>query len=117
MSRVYVVHRQQHYDRELEKVVDVHDLQPAARFGELVYLLPSEASPFNPEVWIPMLHARLTDITSDDYLLLVGNPAFIAWAAGIATDYADGMLRLLQWNRRQGCYEAIAAPLFGPAEE
>ncbi len=116
MSRVYVVHRQQHYSGQHKKVVDTHDMSSAAQFGELVYLLPNEASPFEPDKWIPVLHEGLIDITSDDYLLLVGNPALIAWAAGIATDYADGMLRLLQWNRDKRCYEVVAAPLFGPTD-
>ena len=111
-TRVFVVHRQTRYNSATETTVDAHDMRSAHRFGELRYLLPNEASPFEPEIWIPKLHEGLEEIAQEDYILLVGNPALIAWAAGIATDYASGMLRLLQWDRKSQCYEVIVARLF-----
>ena len=112
MSRVFVVHHQQRYDSKRQRAVDAHDLRPAYGFGEIVHLLPNEATPFEPDKWLPKLVDGLADICPEDYLLLVGNPALIAWAAGIAADCTDGMLRLLQWDRKKQVYEVVSVRLW-----
>ena len=78
---------------------------PAKNYGELRVLL----SPHDTELGIndiaEKLHQKLSSIKSDDYLLLVGDPAIIGIVSAIALDLTDGCLNLLRWNRSR--YEYI----------
>ena len=104
MSRVFVVQNQHRWDRDNEKFVPKFDLSPAGIHGELVYLLSPTAAPFRPAPVIEELRRKLEDFTSDDALLLVGNPVLIGLAVAVAADYNDGQVNLLQWSGKNRKY-------------
>lgn len=106
MSRVFVVQRQQKRDLESGELVDRFDLSPAEDYGELVFLLEPSALPFRPRPVIAELHAKLCDLTADDYVLLIGNPCLIGWTVAVASRYCD-RLKLLQWNSHRGSYLVV----------
>ena len=106
MSKVYVVQQALKKD-ERGKLVSKFDLSSAAEYGELVFLLSPNASPFNPEPIIEELHEKLEEFQQEDYLLLVGNPCLIAWAASVASQYSGGQLNLLQWHGIQRRYKDV----------
>jgi hypothetical protein len=70
VSRVYVVHHQQRYDDRRQQVVSAHDLSSAQQYGELVYLLPHEASLLRLLQWnrerqtYEVIQARLFEASS-----------------------------------------------------
>lgn len=106
---VYVV--QQHTKRDAEgKIVPKYDLTPAKKFGELKYLLSSREKP-NPTRVIPLLKTGLLGFTEDDFLLLIGNPLFIAWAGALAMIETGGKVRALLWDRRAQDYVCVEAEL------
>lgn len=107
---VYVVQNQhQHQDGQL---VPKFDLQPAERFGALVYLLSPTARPFSGAPIIKELHQKLAKYDPErDKLLLLGNPALIGWCVAIAAAYGRGRVSLLQWDGRSRDYVAISADL------
>jgi len=111
VNKVFVVHHQKRFDEKKGVLVETHDLTPASEYGKLVYLLPHHASPLSPDKWIPVLQSGLTSYTRDDYLLLVGNPSLIAWAAALAADESEGYLKLLQWEREEKRYQVVEADL------
>lgn len=74
------------------------DVSSAAQFGRLVHLLSPTASPFQPAQPIKELREKLLHFSDNDYLLLMGSPVFIGLAVGIAADYNDGRVKLLQWS-------------------
>lgn len=107
MATVYVTqvpHRLNRKTGELEPL----DLSAAEEWGELKVLLTPGANPFTSmDSIIDDLHAGLADITSEDYLVLVGNPAIMSAMASIASEYCDGRLRVLQWHGKQRKYNLV----------
>lgn len=110
-SKVYVVQNQYYKDKKLDKLVPKFDLTPAEEFGSIIYLLDSMVSMTNPQNIVDELMDRLSGYTSQDYLLLTGNPCFIGWSVAVASHYAKGDLNLLQWSPRHGTYRAIRSRL------
>lgn len=117
MARVYVVNEPLRWDGASQSLVKMIDLSPALLFGELVFLLPAGRLPMDPAPTLIALRSGLEDFREEDYLLLVGDPRAIAWAAAIAADKSDGCLNLLHWQSAQGCYAPVRARVFGEDEE
>ena len=88
------------------------DLSPAEEHGTLIFLLPAGNGPRDPEPTIETLLHKLRDFQPTDYLLPVGHPLYIAWAAAIAAQNADGQLQTLLWDGRTRTYRAVAAQLW-----
>jgi hypothetical protein len=101
---VYVVQDTLRKDRVSGKLVEKFDLSAAEQFGELVFLLPHDASPFDLKPVINALHALLKDYTPQDYILCIGSPVLIGLAVAIAADYASGHVSMLQWSGANQCY-------------
>ncbi|MCK5600420.1 hypothetical protein KAR91_01020 [Candidatus Pacearchaeota archaeon] len=108
---VYVVQNQMRFDREKGELVPRFNLSSAEQYGELSYLLSPSASPFNPEGVLKEMAERLADFTSEDYLLLVGNPVLIGMASALAADIA-GVVQFLQWSGKDQKYITIRAEVF-----
>lgn len=107
MSNVYVIQEVHSRNRETGVVGPQHDLTPAEDFGVLCVLLGPEATPLRPRTVIQELREKLQDFTSDDYLLPVGNPCFIAWASIIARERTLGPLKFLMWHRPAQAYLSV----------
>lgn len=107
MSRVYVVQHQHRWDPDRKTFVPKFDMEPAQQFGELVYLLSPTAAPFRSEPLVKELHEKLKHSTSDDYLLLIGNPVLIGIAVAVAAWYNRGDLNVLQWSGKDGRYLVV----------
>ena len=107
MSKVFVVQQQRRFDEVTGNYVNKFDLEQAKEFGELVYLLSPTAAPFNSEPIIEELHEKLSFITAEDYIVLIGNPCLMGWVVAIAADYTGGNLNLLQWSGRDQRYVLI----------
>lgn len=107
MSKVYVVQNQHRWDRHEKVFVPKYDFTPAAEYGEMVDLLSPTAAPFRTDSIIEELHEKLRNFTSNDYLLLVGNPVLIGISMAIAADYNQGDLNVLQWSGKDRKYLPI----------
>lgn len=113
MSRVFVVSEPLRWDEEQRAWVRSRDLSPAREHGELVFLLPpGNEGPADPAVAIATLTEKLAGFTVRDYLLPIGHPLYLAWAAAIAARAAGGRLRLLHWRPRERRYHVVAAELW-----
>ncbi|MGW8178857.1 MAG: hypothetical protein ACWGQW_08865 [bacterium] len=106
-ARVFVVQKQMRWDQTKGELVPKFDLSPAEKFGAVTYLLSPTAGPFNPGPIIKELRAKLSDIKSTDYLLLIGNPCLIGWALAIALKHTGGKVNLLQWSGKEQSYLPI----------
>ncbi|HEX8552788.1 MAG TPA: hypothetical protein VF681_14670 [Abditibacteriaceae bacterium] len=76
------------------------DIEPARKFGELVTLLPPEASRLrdSPDM-LALLRERLEGAKESDFLCCIGDPGLIAFAAIAMSQQTRGMVRLLKWDR------------------
>ena len=97
MSTVYVV-------QENPKV----DIVSANRFGELKALADRrEQVHLRPDSIINNLKRQLRCFNDDDYLLLLGDPALIGAAMTVASNYNNGNVKVLKWDRIEIMYYPV----------
>lgn len=116
MSRIYVVQNVLRVSYKTGELEPKYDLEPARRWGELIFLLDHTFKSYVPQQVneaIAQVRQRLTDpgITVDDFILPLGDPSMIGVAIAIAADTLGGRLRILQWDKRRLDYEEIKIDL------
>ena len=81
--------------------------------GEFNFLLPELSQIiFSPGPLIFKLRKGLKDFTTDDYLLLTGDPAIIGVACSIVSDMTNGRYNLLKWDKQERKYYPIEINLY-----
>ena len=71
---------------------------------------------FSPGPLIYKLRQGLKNYTSDDYLLLTGDPAIIGVACSIVSDITGGKFKLLNWDKQERKYYPIEINLYEKGE-
>ena len=85
----------------------------AAEYGTFKFLLPELSQMiFSPGPLIFKLRKGLKDYTTEDYLLLTGDPAIIGVACSIVTNITNGKFNLLKWDKQERKYYPIQINLF-----
>ena len=81
--------------------------------GKFNFLLPELSQIiFSPGPLIFKLRKGLKDFTTDDYLLLTGDPAIIGVACSIVSDITNGKYKLLKWDKQERKYYPIEINLY-----
>ena len=81
--------------------------------GKFIFLLPELSQIiFSPGPLIFKLRKGLKDFTTDDYLLLTGDPAIIGVACSIVSDMTNGRYNLLKWDKQERKYYPIEINLY-----
>jgi len=81
--------------------------------GKFIFLLPELSQIiFSPGPLIYKLRKGLKDFTSDDYLLLTGDPAIIGVTCSIVSDMTNGRYNLLKWDKQERKYYPIEINLY-----
>jgi len=89
------------------------NIMGASEYGEFVFLLPELSQIiFSPGPLIFKLRKALKDFTSEDHLLLTGDPAIIGVACSIVSDITNGKYNLLKWDKQERKYYSIAIDLY-----
>ena len=77
----------------------------ALKYGKLKVLLKENTQiVLSPGPIVFELRRLLKDYTSDDYLLLSGDPSVIGLACAIVSDINNGRSNLLKWDRQEKVY-------------
>ena len=85
--------------------------------GKFNFLLPEFSQMiFSPGPLIYKLRQGLKNYTSDDYLLLTGDPAIIGVACSIVSDITNGQYNLLKWDKQERKYYPIEINLYEKGE-
>ena len=85
----------------------------AQEYGDFVFLLPELSQIiFSPGPLIFKLRKALKDFTTEDYLLLTGDPAIIGVACSIVSDITNGKYNLLKWDKQERKYYPITINLY-----
>ena len=85
----------------------------ATQFGQLRVLLPENSQIIlSPSYVISTLRSKLKNYTSDDYLLLTGDPAIIGVACSIVSDTTNGKYNLLKWDKQERRYYPVEIDLY-----
>ena len=89
----------------------------AAEYGTFKFLLPELSQMiFSPGPLIFKLSKGLKDYTTEDFLLLTGDPAIIGVACSIVSDITNGKFNLLKWDKQERKYYPIHINLFEKGE-
>ena len=81
--------------------------------GKFNFLLPELSQIiFSPGPLIFKLRKGLKDFTTDDYLLLTGDPAIIGVVCSIVSDMTNGRYNLLKWDKQERKYYPIEINLY-----
>ena len=89
------------------------NIMGAAEYGKFKFLLPELSQIiFSPGPLIFKLRKALKDFTSDDHLLLTGDPAIIGVACSIVSDMTNGKYNLLKWDKQERKYYPITINLY-----
>ena len=93
------------------------NIMGASEYGSLKFLLPELSQIiFSPGPLIFKLRKVLRDFTSEDYLLLTGDPAIIGVACSIVSDITNGKYKLLKWDKQERKYYPIEINLYEKGE-
>ena len=85
--------------------------------GKFKFLLSEDSQMiFSPGPLIFQLRQKLRDFTSEDYLLLTGDPAIIGVACSIVSDITNGKYKLLKWDKQESKYYPISINLYEKGE-
>ena len=85
----------------------------ASEYGTFKFLLPELSQIiFSPGPLIFKLRKSLKDFTTEDYLLLTGDPAIIGVACSIVADMTNGRYNLLKWDKQERKYYSIEINLY-----
>ena len=89
----------------------------AAKYGKFEFLLPEFSQIiFSPGPLIFKLRKALKNFTTEDYLLLTGDPAIIGVACSIVSDMTNGKYNLLKWDKQERQYYPIQINLYEKGE-
>ena len=81
------------------------------------FLLPEFSQMiFSPGPLIFKLRKGLRNYTSEDYLLLTGDPAIIGVACSIVSDITNGKYNVLKWDKQERKYYPIEINLYEKGE-
>ena len=81
--------------------------------NKFIFLLPELSQIiFSPGPLIFKLRKGLKDFTTEDYLLLTGDPAIIGVACSIVSDMTNGKYNLLKWDKQERKYYPISINLY-----
>ena len=90
-----------------------YNILGASKFGQIVSLLPEKSQIImSPGPLIQKLKTLLKDYTTDDYLLLSGDPAIIGVVCSVVSDITNGKYKLLKWDRQEKTYYPIDIDIF-----
>ena len=93
------------------------NIMGASKYGEFKFLLPELSQIiFSPGPLIFKLRKSLKDFTTEDYLLLTGDPAIIGVACSIVSDITNGKYNLLKWDKQERKYYPIEINLYEKGE-
>ena len=84
------------------------NIMSASKYGKFKFLLPEFSQIiFSPGPLIYKLRQGLKNFTTEDYLLLTGDPAIIVVAGSILNEITNGKYSLLKWDRQDRIYYPI----------
>lgn len=116
--KVYIVEMPLRREPSTGRMVPARDVSDAARYGELVVVLPYvPGEEFRSDEALGRLREGLKDFCPEhDHLVAgLGHPLAMAWASAIVAHACRGYYNLLYWKRTSSRYLSISARVFTSA--
>jgi hypothetical protein len=112
-TKVYVIQEVMRRNPRTGDPERVHNLLPALKFGELVFLLDNRRFPISAGPVTAELRAKLAEYTEQDYIVPVGNPVYIGIVCALAAERTGGKFRLLKWDKPTEQYIEVFCDIGG----
>ena len=88
------------------------NIRSSSKYGRFKFLLPEFSQIiFSPGPLIFKLRNLLKNYTTQDYLLLTGDPAIIGVTCSIVSNLTNGKYNLLKWDKQERQYYPITINL------
>ena len=81
-----------------------YNLGSAAVYGNPKVILTDRKSILSPKPAIFVMQKELKNFKDQDYILPIGNPAFVAVAGALAARFNNGRFKMLVWEKRAAQY-------------
>jgi|TARA_R100000081_G_C4713711_1_gene114222 hypothetical protein len=105
-SKVYII--QNVMRKQPDGTIRALDYSQAERFGEVIFLFDGQKQVvMSPQPTIRKLKLMLKDMTDQDYLVLVGDPALIGLTCSVASNMLHGRYNVLKYDRLERDYFPI----------
>jgi len=93
------------------------NIMSASKYGKFKFLLPEFSQIiFSPGPLIYKLRQGFKDLTTEDYILLTGDPAIIIVAGSVLNEITNGKYNLLKWDKQDRIYYPIKINLHEKGE-
>ena len=93
------------------------NIASARQYGDFEVLLPSNTQiMLSASPSVRRMKKILQDYKTEDYLLLIGDPAAIGVACSIAAYFNRGRFNILKWDRQEGIYYPVKIDLHQKGE-
>ena len=90
-----------------------YNIMGALKYGKLKVLLKEDTQiVLSPGPIVFELRRLLKNYSSNDYLLLSGDPSVIGIAVAIVSDINNGRFNLLKWDRQEKVYYPLEIDLY-----
>ena len=111
-KKVYVI-QEIHGSADGRPKINIMGASSYSTSGKFIFLLPEDSQmTFSPGPLIFKLRKGLKNFTTEDYLLLTGDPAIIGVACSIVSDMTNGRYNLLKWDKQERKYYPIEINLY-----
>jgi hypothetical protein len=107
MPKVYITQQPMKRDIKTGELIPLYDVTPALEYGNIVHLCKPGPMWHAPTRLVHTLKRALKHYTSDDYLLLLGDPVLMITAAIVAAQRTQGTINVLRWDRHYKKYIAV----------
>ena len=111
MSNVYCI--VEPIRMEYGEPVPLFDLTPAAKYGEIKFLLKNNSSILNTVPLVRALKEKLSEYTKDDYILPVGDPVIIGLVSAMISEKTGGVFKVLKWDKKERVYLPVQIDISG----
>ena len=102
MSRVFIT--QEMYGR---------NFLPARHYGKLVAVLPDNAQVvISASPVLRKIQSTLRDYSTEDYLLLSGDPIIMGLCMMVPSEKTNGLLKMLKWEKREKDYYEVVVDYY-----
>ena len=101
------------YKNNKGELVPKFSTYPAARYGDVITLLPYGNVMLSPQPMIYRLRTALQHYSDEDFILPIGDPAAIGACMAIAANNNNGRIQLLRWDRRAHKYHVSKMNVHG----
>jgi len=100
---------------EYGEPVPLFDLTPAAKYGDIRFLLQHNSSVLNTVPLVRALKEKLENFSEEDYILPVGDPVVIGLVSAICSAKTGGVFKFLRWDKKERSYIPIHIDTSGRA--